>query len=259
MKNYVTDTEKIKNLKAKLQEFMGELSDGDYIALAKELSGANREAEVHFSQAAYYKMYALINGIDKEIAWDGICVRDEEHTNVFYVTDIIVYPQMVASATVETDDEKYLDWMNGLDDEIFNHRRFNGHSHVNMGTSPSATDMTYREESLKNVKDFFVFGIFNKKGEFNFEVYDIENNIVYENKDIVFYTPEPDYSDWAKAQIKDKISEKKYTTTVVNNGRTYGTGGYNYNGKPNPSYGNGYSQQNMSDYYREMYGGYYGD
>lgn len=261
MKAYLIDTEKTKGLKEKLQEFLGTLSDADYLALAESLtkkdfvSCKGEKAEVHFSEKAYYKMYALVNGIDKEIAWDGIVERDPEKPHVFYITDIIVYPQIVAAATVETDDEKYIEWMNSLDDDTFNKRRFNGHSHVNMGVTPSSTDMTYREQSLKNVDDFFIYGIFNKKGDFHFEVYDIENNIVYENSDVIFYTPEPDYDPWAKEQIAANITEHKYTTTYGAGVRTTGarvtqqtTTGAGY--KPN-NYG--YGQQNLRDYY----GGYY--
>ena len=157
-------------------------------------------------------MYALVDECDKEIAWDGIVYRDEEKPYIFYITDIIVYPQEVSGATVETDDEKYLEWLNSLDDETFNHRRFNGHSHVRMGVTPSSTDTTYREQSVLNIPDFFIFGIFNKSKAFNFQIYDIENNIIYDSSDIIFYTPEPDYSEWAKDIIKEKVVTKKYTT-----------------------------------------------
>lgn len=260
MKNYITDTIKVKELKNKLDDFLGKLSVGDYIALVKELSGANHEkAEVHFTRTAYYKMWALVDELGKEIAWDGVCTRDPERPNVFTVEDIIVYPQTVTGATVETDDEKYLNWMNGLDDDTFNRRRFNGHSHVNMGVTPSGTDMTYREQCLLNVKDFFVFGIFNKKHDSNFEIYDIENNIVYENKDITFYIPEPDYSGWAKNMIAENVEEKTYTATAATNKSTTGVTsragvsyGQGYTGKPSAG---GYNQSNLTDYYKAL--GYY--
>ena len=214
MKAYKFNEEKGNELMKKVQEVVGQMSLGDFLMLSKKLENSvNQKAEVHFSSAAYYKMNALVAACDKEIAWDGTAFRDEENPNVFYITDIIVYPQMVSGATVDTDDEKYLTWMNSLDDETFNHRRFNGHSHVNMGVTPSGTDTTYREQSILNIKDFFIYGIFNKKGDFNFQIYDVENNIIYDNADVIFYTPEPDYSDWAKEEMLKHVTIKPVTTT----------------------------------------------
>lgn len=212
MKTFKFNEGKGKELVDKVQEIVGQLSLGDWLTLSQQLkNNVTQRAEVHFSSQAYYKMFALVEACSKEIAWDGVVYRDKEFPHIFYVTDIIVYPQMVSGATVDTDDIPYMEWLNGLDDETFNHRRFNGHSHVNMGTTPSGTDTTYREQSILNIKDFFIFGIFNKKQEFNFQIYDVENNIIYDNQDVIFYTPEPDYSDWAKQAMKDNVTEKTYT------------------------------------------------
>lgn len=166
--------------------------------------------QIHFSEQAYYKMKELVYQCEKEVAWDGIVERDKENDRVFYIKDIIVYPQTVTASSVSTDDEKYAKWLMELDDETFQRRRFNGHSHVNMETSPSAVDLAYREQSVKNVKDFFIFGIFNKKGDCDFSVYDVENNLLYENEDIVLHFPLPDFSEWAKNEIEKNVMEKTH-------------------------------------------------
>ena len=254
MKAYKFNKQTGEELKAKMMEFIGQLTMGEVLTLQQQLTDDNnKKAEVHFSSEAYYKMYALVDECDKEIAWDGIVYRDEEDPSVFYVKDIIVYPQKVSGATVETDDEQYLNWLNSLDDETFNHRRFNGHSHVRMATSPSGVDTTYREQSVLNIKDFFIFGIFNKSKSFNFQIYDIENNVIYENGDIIFYTPEPDYSAWAKSVIKEKVTEKKYTTPATTGVRVTGAGsavGTNANSEQVPNY---WYQRNLQG---RGYGGY---
>lgn len=248
MKPYKFDGEKGKELKEQMKEFIGQLTLADILNLSQQLkSDVEQKAEVHFSSAAYYKMYALINECDKEIAWDGIVYRDEEKPHVFYVTDVIVYPQEVSGATVETDDEKYLEWLNSLDDETFNHRRFNGHSHVRMATTPSSTDTTYREQSVLNIPDFFIFGIFNKNNAFNFQIYDIENNIIYDNGDVLFYTPEPDYTQWAKEIIAEKVVAKKYTTTTTtysNTTKTSASGNVNTSVSASTNNSNSYLYQN---------------
>lgn len=241
MKTFKFNEGKGKELIDKVQEVVGQLSLGDWLTLSQQLkNNVTQKAEVHFSSQAYYKMFALVDACSKEIAWDGIAYRDEESPHIFYVTDIIVYPQMVSGATVDTDDAPYMEWLNSLDDETFNHRRFNGHSHVNMGTTPSGTDTTYREQSILNIKDFFIYGIFNKKHEFNFQIYDVENNIIYDNQDVIFYTPEPDYSDWAKQMMKENVTEKVYSyqppaakTNTYPNSKSYAEDWYNktYGGK----------------------------
>lgn len=177
------------------------------VELEKTKLKDEEKVKIYFDEKAYYKMQELIKQSEKEIGWDGIVERDENDAKTFFIRDIIVFPQTVTGVTVNTDDEKYSVWINTLDDETFNKRRFNGHSHVRMGVTPSGTDMTYREQSLKNVKDFFIFGIFNKLDASNFAVYDIENNVIYDNDDIDMYIPIPDYSDWAKDVIKENVTQ----------------------------------------------------
>lgn len=210
------------------------------ISLSREKLSGDDRVQVHFSEAAYYKMKELIDQSSKEIGWDGIVHRDTENKRIFYIDDIIVYPQTVTTSTVNTDDEKYSVWLMGLDDDTFNHRRFNGHSHVNMGTAPSGVDMTYREQSMKNINDFFIFGIFNKRGESNMAVYDVENNALYENDDVILYLPMPDYTDWAKSAIKDNVAEHTYAPAYG----TYGNYG-NYGGYAAPA--GGYNQIGKKD------------
>ena len=270
MKAYKLAAEQSESMKKQLLEIIGQLSFGEILNLPnmvqdiiKEGQHVVKKAEVHFSREAYYKMNALVEECDKEIAWDGTVYRDEDNPHIFYINDIIVYPQEVTGVTVATDDKLYLDWLNSLDDETFNHRRFNGHSHVRMGVTPSSTDTTYREQSMLNINDFFIFGIFNKTGAFNFQIYDIENNLIYDNADIIFYTPEPDYSDWAKSVIKEKVSEKKYTYQGAGSGYQYQqqnankntSGSSNVNNDEHTRYGNykgnGYAEGN------NRYGYYY--
>ena len=69
--------------------------------------------------------------------------------------------------------------------------RFHGHSHVNMHVSPSSVDMEYRRNVVNNCSPFFdnyfyIFIIVNKKGDVSGQVYDMENNVLYETDDIIF-------------------------------------------------------------------------
>lgn len=182
--------------------------------------------ELVFSETARKKMYYLIQECEKEIAWHGLVERTD---NGFYVEDIIMFPQNVTGATVTTDDDKYPTWMNTQPNEIFEKIRFHGHSHVNMGVTPSGVDETYQENILRQrmtgfaeEKGFYIFGIFNKEGDYWLNIYDIDNNKLYETDDIKYMVYEPHEQDWAKEQIKEYVTIQTFTPAY----RRYGGTGY---------------------------------
>ena len=96
----------------------------------------------------------------------------------------MVFPQKVTSASTEPEDADYVNWQDSLNTEIFNKVRLYGHSHVNMGVSPSSTDIKYRADLLTDVDDFYVFQIFNKKGYISSQVYDVREGILYESDNV---------------------------------------------------------------------------
>lgn len=155
---------------------------------------------------AWLKMTALIDACDKEIAWHGIVTKEG---NQYTIEDILVFPQTVTGATVTSDETEYSLWVAQQKDEIFNKMRFHGHSHVNMGVSPSGVDTKYQEDILRNLQDFYIFGIFNKKGDNWCTIYDIEDNIVYEDSDIDLVTPEVNAMAWAQKMIKELVNIPK--------------------------------------------------
>ena len=95
-----------------------------------------------------------------------------------------MFPQIVGPSSVDTDDNKYNEWMMTLPEDQFNRMRFHGHSHVNMGVSPSGTDDKYRKDMCALIEDFYIFGIFNKKGASQIDIYDVVDNIYYEDGDV---------------------------------------------------------------------------
>lgn len=171
---------------------------------------ADEKVKITFSQSADEKMQALIQECSKEIAWKGIV--EKEGNKEFFIQDIIMFPQKVSSSTVETDDDLFSNWitekvMNNEIDKI----RFHGHSHVNMGVSPSTVDIAYQETILTDIKDFYIFGIFNKKEEWWFNVYDVESNILYEKDDIEYFYHQSPAKEWAKDSIEKYVKEQTYS------------------------------------------------
>lgn len=182
-------TEEIK--KECLEEFAKKLADtrmaGGTFKFEKAVKyDEKKECEVVYTSKAWYKTLMLIQENAKEVGWHGVCRRDEEDPAVFYVEDILVYPQKVTGTTINPDAVEYAAWMNQLDDDTFNNLRCHVHSHVNMGVTPSGTDQKFREDRLSQLSDddFYVFQIMNKKGDISSAVYDFRNNIFYETSDV---------------------------------------------------------------------------
>lgn len=170
------------------------------------------KATLVIENTAWQKICALVDQCDKEVAWHGI-VRKEN--NVYTITDVLVFPQEVTGATVTSDETEYSLWLMQQPDEVFNNIRFHGHSHVNMGVSPSGVDTHYQDNILKNLKDFYIFAIFNKKGDNWVSIYDVEDNIAYGDKDIELVLPNDEAESWAAQEIKAKVRIKTVTRPVA--------------------------------------------
>ena len=164
-------------------------------------------ARVTIEPIAWQKMIGLVTECDKEIAWHGLV--EKRAKGDYVIKDIIVFPQTVTGSTVTSDETKYSLWLMNQPDEIFNAIRCHGHSHVNMGTSPSGVDTQYQEDILQNLNTFYIFMIWNKKGEHWCAIYDVESNIVYNKDDIEIISPGTGNADWAKEMIKEYVNVPK--------------------------------------------------
>lgn len=215
------------------------LSDGK-INFTKTFGSIQRKATLYFTELAYLKMLTLVREFDKEVAWHGIAKRHDTEEDAYVISDILVYPQEVTGATVNTDQEKYQMWLMNHEDEVFNNIRMQGHSHVNMGTTPSTVDTSLYERLLDQLDDtmFYIFLIWNKRNEKTIKIYDLAKNVLFETADVTVSLIE-DGTGMEKflSTAKEMVQDKKYTpTTPTNYGKPYGYGGY---------YGTYGNQQNM--------------
>lgn len=209
-------------------------------------------ATLRITPQAYGKMLCMIFGTDKEVGWHGIIKRAEEGKPSFVLEDVILYPQTVTAATIDADSEKYPMWAMSLPDEQFNHLRFHGHSHVNMGVTPSGTDLNFREDLLGQFKDgFYVFMIMNKKFERSFQIYDMENNNLFESDEVDVYIGDGDtenYETEVTASAKEMVVSRGYQYNNYGGGY-YGSGyrGGNNGGKT-ANFPAAVSQKGASDF-----------
>lgn len=173
--------------------------------------------KLSFTPLAYLKMRTLVNMCEDEIAWHGV-VHASEDRKTFTITDILVYPQTVSGATVATDEVKYEAWHQALDDDAYNNLRFQGHSHVKMGASPSGVDTTLYDNMLQTLSDdsYYIFMITNKRDENWINIYDLASNVIYETADIIV-TLEGLDTNWYTKTKTEFITTRAWTT--------YGAGG----------------------------------
>lgn len=162
------------------------LSDGKF-TFTKSFGKVERKATLYYTDQAWAKQSALLREFDKEVAWHGVATRgDNPELDEYLIEDILVYPQEVTGATVTTDQEKYQTWLYEHDDDVFNNIRMQGHSHVNMGTSPSSVDLALYEKILSQLDDdmFYIFVIWNKRLEKTVKIYDLKKNVLFETEDV---------------------------------------------------------------------------
>ena len=206
------------------------LQDGS-ITFNRKLPGFESEekARIIFSLEAYIKMFGLIQSTSNEIGWHGIGHRSEEDERIFYIEDIIVYPQTVDGANVNTDGAEYAEWYSRLPRAVRKNIKMQGHSHVDMGVFASVTDERDQKNFLENVAEdsYYICMIWNKRMERNVKIFDLKNNILYENKDIevVFDTAHVDFDQFIK-ESKEMVKTKPKTTGY--SGYKGKNNGYNY-------------------------------
>ena len=173
----------------------------------------HEKARLVITQVAYEKMCALVNACDKEIAWHGTVTKKVQNkgkkneTATYTIHDVFMFPQKVTSTTVQGVEQDYALWTAGLTDDVLNSMRLHGHSHVNMGVTPSGVDTAYQDDMLETLEDFYVFMILNKRKEYWVRIVDIEDNITYDTADINMLTGSVNINEWAAEQIKTHLTQ----------------------------------------------------
>ena len=197
-----------KNLEEKLKSMRtANLSE---LTIKVPLKIENHEkAVLRFTRQAMDKMKTLVRLCEKEIAWHGTVTKEKVGKQTVYtVLDVLMFPQEVTATTVKGIPTEYAIWNASLPDEVYSHMRFHGHSHVNMGTSPSGVDTNYQDEMLETLEDFYIFVIINKRDDMWMKIADVQDNIVYEKDDIIVEVEgKNDYDEWATESIKNNLKE----------------------------------------------------
>lgn len=222
-----------EHIKECMTEFEKDLTTSKWadgkINFSKTIGTISRKAKIFFTEEAWMKMQTLVREFEKEVAWHGVAFRGEDdEKDEYIIKDILVYPQKVTGASVEMDTEEYAKWIEeNFEDERFFNIRMQGHSHVNMGVTPSSVDLTHQEAILDQLSDkmFYIFMIWNKKGDKNIKIYDLAKNILFETTDIEVEVLDDGYGldsfvKEAKGQVKDRVTTG-YQYSYQYGGKTY--------------------------------------
>ena len=213
-----------KETKAKLFEsfakkFMKELDNFEFNMNETKLDlsfgvseVAKEKVTIMYTQQAYLRMMALVEYYDTEVGWYGLVDRISDKCYLVY--DVKLCRQYVNGAKVDTEDDDTLEFFNSLTDEEAEHLHFQAHSHVKMSTNASQIDLQNQADVVKNMgsSGFYIFQIWNKNFDINTYLYDIDNNVFYDKKDIIIEVDDESasLSDFINDTI-DLVIEKKYT------------------------------------------------
>lgn len=167
------------------------------------------------SREAYEDMYLLADECREEVGWLGTVRRMGPD---FLIEEMFLFEQEVHGTTCEiTPDglaavatELLSSRPNGMD--VANSIRFWGHSHVNMGTTPSGQDESQLQELAASCEDFFIRAILNKGGRMEFTLVLSSIGVVIRDAAWELYEPAADDARrqrWQReiaAKVREKIS-----------------------------------------------------
>ena len=159
---------------------------------------------LYFLKQAYDKMRLYVELCEDEIGWLGY-VEKLQNDQGYMVTDVFLLDQEVHSTTTELSPTAIIDFYNALDEagreKFLNSCNLWGHSHVNMSPSPSGQDDAQGLELSKDVEDYYIRLITNKKGEYNITFYDKQIKAKVMTDEVILYSPEV-------AKLRKEIQEE---------------------------------------------------
>ena len=249
----------IKKFTESLETNGKKCQDGVFTFSAKVSTAKDRKATVFMEPLAWLKMWALVDHYESEIAWYGLARRgDNPEKDEYIISDIVVYPQIVDGTNVDTDDKVYDEWHKALDPKVWNAMAMQGHSHVNMATFASGTDLKDQKEILDVLTGdmFYIFLIVNKARSVNAKVYDLEKNVLFEKEDVTLKLSDERYdlSAFLK-QAEGLVRRRTYATSLPN----YANPGKGYSGYSKGSYPGYSGNYSHSDHYKSIYDDDYDD
>jgi hypothetical protein len=138
---------------------------------------------VFISAEAINKMQIYVEECPDEVGWLGTARR---HGGDILIEDVFLFDQEVHATTTEITPEGLCEFGEQLIQkdpdkgaDVWNNIKMWGHSHVNMGITPSTQDDSQMKAFAEGGQDWFLRIIANKKGELKVDVYNYEHGVIY--------------------------------------------------------------------------------
>lgn len=190
----------------------------------------------YFSLEAMEKMRIIVDACPEEVSWLGTVDAVEGD---FMVTDIFLLEQEVGPAHTEMSTSglekltlQLLQLPNGA--ELVNKLKFWGHSHVNMGTTPSSTDRETVDLWEKNGHDFMIRAIVNKSPRMQLSVFDFKLSLCFNDSPWEVLAEEnPELQKSVLDEMKEKVKppETSYGGGYTNPSYPHSSNDYWQNGR----------------------------
>ncbi len=182
---------------------------------------------IQFNYDVWLQIQFLVEECTTEVGWKGAVSRSE---NIFTIKKIWVPEQEVTATTTDITDEGE-SWAGFECHNDFNDldmMRYWGHSHVNMGVSPSGTDDKQMEEYMDNGCTFYIRSIHNKKGACYLDLYDAERELEFYNLEPKILYPQEITEALlvVDSALKDNVNTRVYVAPPKN--KVGLAGGNNY-------------------------------
>lgn len=169
---------------------------------------------VYIDPIALEKMTVIVDIAKKEVGWLG--TARQLRTGDFIIDDVYLFDQEVSWSECEMTTEGLEAVAMELlsqegDDTLYNNLRVWGHSHANMGTSPSAQDDTQMALFKDNGCDWFIRIIANKTGRLEITVFMYRNNLVINDAEWRIAIPAiEDIRSQIETEFAAKVRDKPY-------------------------------------------------
>lgn len=134
---------------------------------------------VYYSPKAWVKIQLAIQECANEVGWLGTVAT---LPNGYLIEDIYVPKQTVSATETDIDEDAMADLAMQLMDQGIDPSTliYWGHSHVNMGVTPSGQDEDQLAEFLQHCP-LFIRGIYNKKGAAKVDIFDANTGLIYQS------------------------------------------------------------------------------
>lgn len=157
---------------------------------------------LQFTPVALGKMHKYTQSVDSEIGWMGVVKK--EGAGLYTCTDVRLLHQEVHSATTEITPDALIKYAQEYPDDVADTLLW-GHSHVEMGVSPSGQDDTQLYDMAENGCPYFFRVITNKRGDIGITFVDFA--IRYTVTDVPWQLAF-DLTEDIDKEIKEKVKEK---------------------------------------------------